>query len=445
MKGIPKVLVSVALIVALLAMGLGVAGWLFQTKPTVERTLAPRLPPVVEVQTLERRDLQEVYTGYGTARAAREVTLTAEVSGEVVELAEDLDDGSPVTAGQLLVRTDDRSYVQQLRRAESLVADAEAQLERIEVEKTNARRLAAIAEQEVLVNRDEVKRLSDLYEMNQASKKEVDFARLAYQRSRREWQRFLNEIDLMVPRRAAGEAALGARRAEAELARLEVEKCRIVAPFAGQVDRLMVEVGDRVLPGSPVLRLVNLDSIEVPIELPVSVRSRIANGDGFAAVRLHVESARRRRDREWQGRVCRLSPVADQRSRTFAAYVEVDNRKQSAQGGPLIPGYFVTAEVEGPLLRQVLAIPRGVIVEDHVFVVNDDVAHLRTVVIDRLVGELAVISSGLESGDALILTNLDVLFDGAPVRVQTGRPPPPRKEMGHAPPPRPSSTQERDE
>ncbi len=111
----------------------------------------------------------------------------------------------------------------------------------------------------------------------------------------------------------------------------------------------------------------------------------------------------------------------------------------------MIPGYFVTAEVEGPLLRQVLAIPRGVIVEDHVFVVNDDVAHRRTVVIDRLVGELAVISSGLESGDALILTNLDVLFDGAPVRVQAGRPPSPPKEVGHPTPPRPSATQERDE
>ena len=403
-----RLVVSLPLILLLLGGGAYIAEWLYSTKPPADRSAEPRRPPVVDVRRIELEDIQEVFVGYGSARAARAVTLAAEVGGMVVDLAPQLDDGSRIVEGQLLARIDDRTYRRQLDRAESMAAELDARISQLDVERGNLERMAAIADQEVRVNREELKRLTDLFEEEQASKKEVDFAHLAYQRSRRGYLEYANQLALIDPRRVALTATRDVRLAEARLAELDIERCQIVSPFDGQIERLALQAGDRVQPGSEIARIVASRHIEIPIELPASVRPRIAVG---ARCRLAVESMPGIR---WEGTVSRLSPGADPRSRTFSAYVMVDNDAQDVR---LIPGYFVTARVMGPILRQVLAVPRGAIVQNHVFVVNAEAAHLRTVKIERFVGERAVVSGDLRPNDVVILSNLDALYDGAPVKI----------------------------
>jgi len=371
------------------------------------------LPPplLVNVRTVAEEDVQEYFTGYGSARAKTDVLLAAEVHGLVVEVAEGLNDGVHVEAGQLLVRIDDRQYFQQLARAEAAVADLDAQIDQLDVERTNIARLAAIAEQEVEVNRSELARVASLYEEEQAAKKEFDFARLALQQSRRQLLGYQNQIDLIAPRHAMLEALQAARTADAELGKLDVERCRITAPFSGQVESVSVDVGDHLMVGAEVLRLIATRLIEVPIELPASVHPRLEIG---ANCRLEADSMPGTR---WNGKVARIAPSTDTKSRTFAAYVEVDNDKQQTA---LVPGYFVTARVEGPMLRQVMAIPRGAIVGNEVYVVNNHVVHARTIDVDKYVGERAVVRGDLAPGDPLALTNLDALHDGMTVRIGTG-------------------------
>lgn len=410
--GVRRLLISLPLVLLLLGGSAYFAQWLYSTRPPADRSAEPRRPTVVDVRRVELEDIQEVFVGYGSARADRVVTLTAEVGGMIVELAPQLDDGSPVTEGQLLVRIDDRTYRRQLDRAESMAAELDARIGQLDVERGNLERMAGIADQEVRVNRDELKRLTDLFEEEQASKKEVDFAHLAYQRSRRGHLDYENQLALIDPRRLALMATRDVRLAEARLAELDIERCRISAPFGGQIEWIVVQAGDRVRPGSEIARIVASRHIEIPIELPVSVRPRVAVG---ARCSLAVESMPGIR---WDGTVSRLSPGADPRSRTFSAYVMVDN---DAHDVPLIPGYFLTARVMGPILRQVLAVPRGAIVQNHVFVVNGDAAHVRTIEIERFVGERAVVSGDVRPNDLVILSNLDALYDEAPVR--TAEPP----------------------
>lgn len=403
-----RILVSVLLIAAVLSAGTASAWWLYAHRIVAEEGEVENDRPLVEVRTVRARDVQRVFTGYGSARADVQVTLAAEVGGEIVEVADGLKDGSAVRQGQTVLRIDAREYQQRLIRAQSMVADLEAQAERLEVEKRNIERLAAIAEGELQVNREEQRRLTELFERDQASKKEYDFSRLAYQRSLREWQTLSNQVELITPRRSSMAASIQAQKADAELASIRLGHCRIAAPFDGMVERIMVEVGDRVLPGNPLLRIVDPNRIEVPIELQVSARPHVVVG---ARSLLRVDSMP---DVVWEGSVSRISPVADARSRTFSLYVEVDNRSYAV---PLIPGYFVSAKIEGPMLRQVLAVPRGAVANDHIFEAYEETARRRAIVVEHLIGDLAVVSGELEPGIRLILTNLDILYDGAPVRI----------------------------
>ena len=365
--------------------------------------------------------------GYGSARPYRSALLTAEVAGEVVELAEGLQDGSPVEAGQLLVRIDDRRYVQMLEQA---IARSEAERAQREA---NLRRLLAICQSEVKVNRDEERRLADLFEREVASKKEYDFGRLAYQRSLRESTTYQNQLDLIDPQRRQLQASLQGRLAEVEVAKLDVEHCRILAPFDGQIDELLVEVGERVQRGGSIAGLIDPWRIEVPVELPVSAYPRVETG---ADVELRVDSMP---DLGWSGRVERKSPDADQQSRTFRAYVEVDNREQDT---PLVAGYFLSAAVTGPTLEDALLVPRGAIVDHGVFVANVLVGRLigfyavaerREVEVRRFLGEQALVVSGLGGGERIIVTNLDRLEHGGAIRLSQTMPAPGPSGGGNTP------------
>lgn len=402
-----RVIVTIALVIALPACGVLAAWALIAASPEPPKSTLAALAPLVETVPITLEDVDEVFIGYGSARADQRTTLAAEVSGPIVEIPIGVKDGSQVDAGQILVRIDDRQYVQQLERAGSRLADMNAQLQQLDVEKENIEKLIAIVETEVQVTHDEYKRLTDLYEKKVATKKEWDFSRLAYRKSFREMQSLRNQVSMIEPRRLARLASRDALSAEVALAELDVERCAIRSPFRGQVEKISVEVGDQVQRGGRICGIVNPRHIEIPLELPTAVRSRVKKG---AKCLLEMDSMIGVR---WHAAIARISPDADTRSRTFTVYLEVDNAEQET---PLVPGFFLTAKVSGPTLNSVVAIPRRVIIGDTVLVADGSHASVHPIQVDRFVGERAVVSEGLAPTDRLILTNLDVLYDGAAIR-----------------------------
>jgi multidrug efflux pump subunit AcrA (membrane-fusion protein) len=383
---------------------------------------------LVETVTVRAETVTDDIMGYGTARADRAVILSAEVSasvrrlvprvepdptgsGELLEI--ELEEGVEVRAGQLLIELDDRQYQEELTRATRMAAADTAQLEQLGVEEANIRKLAVIADAETKIARDEVNRLSDLFESGQAGKREFDLARMVWHRADRDGQSLRNQLALLGPRRAQIEASRAARQAETALARLNIERCRILSPFAAWVDSLDVEAGEQVQFGSQLMRLVALDRIEVPIELPISARTR-ARPD--ANCRLELESLSRV---GWPGKVTRLSPSVDQRSRTFRAYVEVDNTGRSPSDA-LLPGTYVSAVVQGPTLRDALLVPRTAVVgSNKIYILNGASAHARSVEIQRFIQDRAVLTGEIQDGDRVIVSNLDRLADGMPVLTES--------------------------
>lgn len=403
-----KTLISLGIIVLVVGGGTLAAIVMTENKADPEESRIALPPPLVSAVLVEPRTVTETIVGYGSARPYRSAVLTSEVGGEIVELADGLRDGSPVQAGQLLLRIDDRRYVQALEQRIALADADRARLDQLDVEAANLSRLIEIAGREVRVRHDEERRLAALFEGGNAGKTEYDLARLAYDRLLREKVTLQNQLDLIEPQRRQLTASLHGRNADIEAARIDVHKCRIVAPFDGQIDELSVEIGETVRPGGTIASVIDPMRIEVPIEVPVSARPRVEVG---AAVQLLADSMPGLR---WSGAVARGSPDADEQSRTFRAYVEVDNRRQKT---PLLAGYFLRAEVAGPTLEGAMLVPRGAILDDHVYVAAQSHARRRRVAIERYLGDEAVVSGELQSGDQVITTNLDMLDDGTKVRV----------------------------
>jgi len=408
-----KFLISLPLMALLVAGGLFIAAKLIATKPSPVRKDDPMRPARVEVYHAARQKVQEKLIGYGTARADEMATISAQVGGKVVEVADGLEDGSAIKADQVLVRIEEDDYRYQLERASNLIRADQASLEQIKLEGANLGRLITSAKQDVRIAEDEYKRVSGLFENKVAAKREFDLVRVTLLRATRELDTLQTRLAVLDPRTEQAKASMAAHRAEVALAQLSLDRCRIVAPFDGRLRRRQIEVGETVAPGRPLMVVLKLDRIEVPIELPASCASKVEVGNECA---LSVESMPSER---WTGRVERLGPAADEMSRTFTAYVVVVNGKQPK---PLLPGLFVRAEGAGPVHADALVVPRGAIRTGAVFVAVDGVAHRRPIELTCSLRDMAVVRSGIEAGDAVILTNLASLRDQMSIELeQEGR------------------------
>jgi multidrug resistance efflux pump len=402
------VLRTIVLSVFLLGIGGALASVLvvLRTEPPLRDVST--LPILVDTLVVTAQDVPDQFIGYGTAGPMRIASLAAEVSSNVIERVGNIRSGTPVATDQVLFHLDPREYNLALERALARSQAQVAALDELAVEEENLRILIKTAEQELRIARDERTRVMGLFEQGQAAKKEYDFANLAYQQSRRVLQAYEREVQKITPRRANLEAAKRGYDAEAGLAQLNVERCEIRAPWAGQIDTVLVDVGDRVGPGTALLTLIDASRVEIPIELPSAAYHRVHPG---APCRVMSESLA---VAVWTGEVARVAPGADERTRTFAAYVMVDNTQQPK---PLVPGTFARAEIGGPIYHDALMIPRSAYRNGVVFIADDGIARKRVVRPERYLKERMIVSGELRDADRLILSHLDRLIDGTPVRV----------------------------
>ncbi len=190
---------------------------------------------------------------------------------------------------------------------------------------------------------------------------------------------------------------------------VRVSRATVRAPFSGVVGALAVQVGEYVQPGSPVLRLVQLQPVKV--DLPVSDRDVVVLKKGMPA-RVRTGAS----PRIVEGTVAHVSPVADVNTRSFLVEVTVANKDNR-----LLPGMIARVEVDRDLGEDRLVIPQDWLVtrldQYGVFVVEDGLARWRVVTLDEIVGDRVVVGDGLEAGDKVILTGQHGLVDGDAVRV----------------------------
>ena len=171
-----------------------------------------------------------------------------------------------------------------------------------------------------------------------------------------------------------------------------------------------MDVGDQVNPGVVVLTIVDPSRVEIPLQLLASVHAHVRVG---APCRLESQSLR---GITWTGEVARIAPTADEQTRTFSVFVEIDN---TTQRETLLPGTFVRAQVRGPVHHHAILVPRGAVRGDHLFVAEDGLAVRRSISVVRVLADRTVVSGDIRPGDRVIVSHLNSMTNGSPVRVRT--------------------------
>ncbi len=382
---------TVAICAVLLAVGAALILVIFNTEPTAERDGAVRQSAsLVDVTQGDFGSFRPVITAMGSVRPAREISLSARVDGEILELHESFVPGGFVEAGEMLVRIDDADYRIGLQRSRTALEQALASLE-IE----QGERSAAAAD---------------------------------YQRLNRELPPERRALVLREPQGRAARASVEAARADVEQAELSLSRTRVEAPFDAHVLSRDINLGSQVGAGAALGRLVGLDTFWVEATVPVSRLPWLAIPDGDE----QGSSAVIRNRTAWptdavrEGEVFRLIGELEDATRLARILIAVDD-PLARQGDPSRPrlmlGEYVEARIEGREMADVVRLEREYVrADDTVWLMVEGRLAIRPVSIVFQDERYAYIDEGLAADDRVVTTRLATVREGLRLRVDEGSP-----------------------
>lgn len=332
----------------------------------------------VRTASVQKRDLVDQVVLTGTLRPRAQVQLVAEVPARLLRVLRD--EGSRVAAGETLAVLDDTDHRLAHDRARAALAMAEAN------------RAHAVAERE---RADNLLRTGGITDRDHLS------AQVALQ---------------------VADAAVAQARAEAAIAGQQLARTQVKAPFAGRLGKRVPDPGALLAAGSPLFTLVD-DSL---LEFEGQVASRdLAKIKLRSSVELAVDALPGARI---EGRIARIEPLVDERTRSFQVVVEVPGRAD------LVGGLFARATVHAGTIAGALVVPPAALVRDgsdparaEVFVVRGGKAQKLSISLGVESPDGVQATRGLAAGDVVVLDPPTALAEGAPVQTPNGpaRPEPP--------------------
>jgi multidrug efflux pump subunit AcrA (membrane-fusion protein) len=183
----------------------------------------------------------------------------------------------------------------------------------------------------------------------------------------------------------------------------------VKSPISGVIAKIMQDPGSMVSPSIPVAKVIDMDKVKVTVNV---IESEI----GAVRVGMPAEiAAPAYPDRKFRGTVSNILPTVDPLSHAAKVEVTIPNPGQS-----LKPGMSATAALQLGRHTDVVVIPRAAVIEKmgekYVFLVSGDAAR-RSVIQTGFenAGQVEVLS-GVQPGDKLIISELNVLKDGSRVR-----------------------------
>lgn len=412
------------LILASAVVGLGL---LASMRPKPQKREIEERVYNVQVFEVETTNLTEIVHSFGTAKADLEVVVPAQVAGEIVELHDNLRIGLHLKAeaADKLAVIDKRTYTERRDRAQNLLSEIDTEIARLKREQVNNTRLLEKAKGDLKTIQEQYDRVLKNKARGAASASDVTRALLEVRQYEQTILQLENEAELIPVRLQASARKQQSLTADLKLAEIDLDNTTVVAPFDGSVSEVMVEKGQYVRLGDPLIRLTNTKMVEVPLPLPMSEFLKIERAlqaNRQPDVELAVNETA---PTKWRGRLVRAAPEADASTRTVMTYVEVENEPKNAKSNSnptgsdpvtLRPGSFVHARIDGPTHNDAIVIPRDAIIDGKVFIERHGKALQAKVTVDRTLHSLALIADGLQPGDKVVLTNLDVLIDGAKLK-----------------------------
>lgn len=334
----------------------------------------------VLVDTVEMREIRDTQAVIGRLVATRQSDVACRVAGVIKTVAFQV--GDRVAKGFSLITLDATRLKIEKRASEAAIVAAQA--------------AAKVAEAKLKLAEQAFERQAGLKNSTAFSRSRFDDLKQSAVQSRSE----------------LGEAEAKLELAKVGLARVnyELEHATVAAPFAGIVVARQAQPGQYVQAGGTIATLLDIDDLEIAADIPGQIANGLKPGTTLDAVfdngdvrKVTVRTA---------------MPVENRSTRTRPVRLKI--KLAGMQTSHIAVGSAVTLKVPVSSSRQVATVPKDALLRGRrgwsVFVVKNNKAEPRPVVLGQAVSDRMEVRSGVEPGDIVVVRGNERLRPGQGVR-----------------------------
>ncbi|NMH59404.1 efflux RND transporter periplasmic adaptor subunit [Alteromonas ponticola] len=322
----------------------------------------------VRVETVAAEAVSDSLVLAGSVNSLQRSELSTEIDGRVNGL--NVDVGSKVKQGDLLLALDKQLAQQEL-------SQAQAALEEAQVEYDEAAR--ALAEANKLVDQNHIAKTELLTREN---------------------------------RQLAAKASLNGAKANVSYRQTLIDKHQLFAPFDGIIVRKNAEVGEWHSRGSSVLTLVSTNELRVDVFLP---QEKYAQLDTISSITLIPDT---QPDQPIEAEIATFVPVGTEGARSFLL------RLRTIQNEELVPGTSVMVKLDFAMDQEGIVVSRDALLRHadggySAFVVEGDKARRRQLTLGKSAMAGVVVLKGLKANEKVVIRGNEVLQEGQKVKVES--------------------------
>ncbi|MDX6384420.1 MAG: hypothetical protein QOK48_1993 [Blastocatellia bacterium] len=374
-------------------------------------------PPAVSVSTTSAvmRQLPRYFEANGSLAPNEQADIAAETSGKVAAVGVDM--GSSVRRGQMIIRLDDADFRIRIQQAQAQLDQAKATMRQNEAkiglrpgQKFNPELVPEVAAARSALEMAEknLRRYEKLVETGDVSRAAYDQQKSQRDQLAEQRQALVHQAQQNYAAVANAQGQVDSAASQLALAKRNLGYTVVVAPMPGYISERTADVGEYVSPQQKVATVVNLNPLRVRIDVPEQAIPKIHTGESVSV------SVSGYPDRNFAGRVARVSPNVTASSRTLTVEADVDN-----PGAELRPGQFATIRILLPQSEPAVLVPqralRTISGSTYVYVIKNGHAEQRLVQAGQTEGDLVELKSGVAADELVATSNVDQLSDGITV------------------------------
>jgi len=368
-------------------LAIAAAGYLGLTK--CKQTRPPKPPEknilVVETQTIQPETIRITLESQGTVQPTIGGTLNVEVPGRIIAVNNVFKAGGRFKKGDILLSLDPTNFEVAMAQADAVLARAE-----LELHEEEAR-------------------------ADQAQKEWIASKNLTTRKA--------TPLVLREPQLALARAEVNSAKQGAALARLNVKRTQLHAPYNGIMTEKLADIGQVVGGGysSAVAKAYCSEKLEIRLPIPSSEIHLLNLAEKPEVI---IQANIGGKTWSWNAIIDRDRGSIDPQTRFHYLIALIDMSENQSLRPELQPGQFVSATIQGKTLPDLYRIPRNSLVEDDALylVTTKNTLIKRQVEIIHHMKNEALVKNGLSPGDTLCLTRLQFMNNGLKVQRADGTP-----------------------
>ena len=409
------------LIVIAIAIGIATIAFFVSKKQPPQKVEVAEIQRSVQVIVAKKLPLFIEATGFGTAMPAKSFSAISNVKGHVIYRRDDLESGAIIAKGTLLLEIDSKFYQLALQEADAEIASVDAEIAQLKQEAINSKALLDLEQQRLELAETDLERTKKLVASGSISKAALDTQLRATLLQRKAVQTLANQqniIPIQQARLDAQKQRVLSKQAQVESDLLDT---KIYAPFDIRISEVKVEEYQYINPGQILFSGDDIKFSEIILQVPMhSLRrllSELPKGEGGmdvslldAYVQLVGES------QKWDAKVIRIANGIDPATRTIQVVLSVEQPKDSLsflENPPLPKGMYVEGVLKLVAKEKQLLVPQNAVHQGWLYLVDENNRlERREVEIDFQQNGMAVISSGIEEGEIIIIDDIVPAISG---------------------------------